>query len=214
MGDTTDDDDPRRSRHELAAAIILGVAGILTAFAAYKAALTDGDALKGYTESATTTADANGFFNEAVSTYTSDQSLFLEYQLLVEQGDTELAQIFRDRFFSAELEAGTAAWDAIPVGDPDEPPTPLDTAEYAIPEQAEAERLAVVATEKFEAAQEADDAGDKFELAAVFLSVALFLAGIGTLFQSPGIRTAVLVMSVVALVPGIYAIVQGQNALS
>jgi hypothetical protein len=213
MAETKDDDD-RRSRHELAAAIILGVAGILTAFAAYQAALTDGDALKGYTESATTTADANGLFNEAVSTYTSDQSLFLQYQLLVEEGNEELAQIFRQRFFSETLEAGTAAWDRIPVGDPDEPPTPLDTAEYVIPEQVEAQRLTDVAAEKFEEAQTADDAGDKFELAAVFLSVSLFLAGIGTLFKSPAIRTAVLAMSVVAMVPGIYAIVQGQNALS
>ena len=214
MGETTDVDDKRRSRHELAAAIILGVAGILTAFAAYKAALTDGDALKGYTESATTTADANGYFNEAFSTFTSDQSLFLEYQLLVEQGDNELAQIFRERFFSAELEAGTAAWDQIPVGDPDEPPTPLDTEEYVLPAQVEALRLTDVAADKFEEAQAADDAGDKFELAAVFLSVALFLAGVGTLFKSPAIRMAVLTMSVIALVPGIYAIVQGQNALS
>ena len=213
MGETTDD-DRRRSRHELVAAIILGVAGILTAFAAYKAALTDGDALKGYTESATTTADANGFFNEAFATFTSDKALFFEYQLLVEEDNAELAQLFRERFFSPELEAGTAAWEVIPVGAPDEPATPLDTEEYVIAAQVEANRLTDVAADKFEQAQEADDAGDKFELAAVFLSVALFLAGIGTLFKSPGIRMAVLVMSMVALVPGIYAIIQGQNALS
>ena len=208
------DDDGGRSRHELAAAIILGLAGILTAFAADKAALTDGDALKGYTEAATTTADANGYDNEAFATFTSDKALFFEYQLLVEQGDEDLALLFRERFFSPELEAGTAAWEVIPVGAPDEPPTPLETDEYVIAAQVEANRLTDVAADRFAEAQEADDAGDEFELAAVFLAVSLFLAGIGTLFKAAAIRTAILAMSVVAMVPGIYAIVQGQQALS
>ncbi len=133
-----EEDTSEDRRIELVAAIILGVAGILTAFAAYNAALTDGDALKGYTASARTTADANGYFNEAFATYTSDQSLFLEYQVLVEQGDTATALVIRDRLFSPELEAATAAWIEIPVGSPDEPPTPLQTAEYVIPAQDEA----------------------------------------------------------------------------
>ena len=209
----TDDDGAGRSRHELAAAIILGVAGILTAFSAYQAALTDGDALKSYTASAATTADANGFFNEAFATYTSDQSLFLEYQLLVESGNLELASIIRERLFSPELEEATAAWDLIPAGSPGEPPTPLATEEYVVPAQDEALSLTDEAADQFAEAQNVDDAGDKFELAAVFLSVALFLAGIGTLFSSPRIRVAVLAMSVIAIVPGVVAISQGQSAL-
>lgn len=209
----SDGEDGGRGRHELAAAIILGLAGILTAFAAYKAALTDGDALKGYTQASTLTADANGYFNEAFATYTADQGLFLQYQLLVEEGNGELASIIRERLFTPELEAGTAAWDLIPAGSPDEPPTPLDTDEYVIPAQEEAVALTEEAAAQFEEAKEIDDAGDKFELATVFLAVSLFLAGIGTLFRTPSIRTAVLVMSVVAMVPGVIAIVQGQSAL-
>lgn len=206
-------EDGGRSRHELAAAIILGLAGILTAFAAYKAALTDGDALKGYSQATALTADANAFYNEAFATYTSDQALFLEYQLLVEEGNEELAAIIRQRLFSPVLEEATAAWDLIPAGSPEEPPTPLQTEEYVLAAQEEAIALTEEAAATFAEAKEIDDAGDRFELAAVFLAVSLFLAGIGTLFKDPRIRTAVLVMSVVAMVPGIYAIIQGQNAL-
>lgn len=208
-----EEDTSEDRRIELVAAIILGVAGILTAFAAYNAALTDGDALKGYTASARTTADANGYFNEAFATYTSDQSLFLEYQVLVEQGDTATALVIRDRLFSPELEAATAAWIEIPVGSPDEPPTPLQTAEYVIPAQDEAIALTEQAADEFSEAQSFDDAGDKFELAAVFLAVSLFLAGIGSLFRARSLQIAILAMAVVVMVPGVIAIIQGKAAL-
>ena len=208
------EEDTREDRRiELVAAIILGVAGILTAFAAYNAALTDGDALKGYTASARTTADANGYFNEAFATYTSDQSLFLEYQVLVEQGDTATALVIRDRLFSPELEAATAAWIEIPVGSPDEPPTPLQAEEYTIAAQDEAIALTEQAADEFTEAQAFDDAGDKFELAAVFLAVSLFLAGIGSLFKSRRLQIAILAMAVVVMVPGVIAIIQGKAAL-
>ena len=208
------EEDTREDRRiELVAAIILGVAGILTAFAAYNAALTDGDALKGYTASARTTADANGYFNEAFATYTSDQSLFLEYQVLVEQGDTATALVIRDRLFSPELEAATAAWIEIPVGSPDEPPTPLQAEEYTIAAQDEAIALTEQAADEFTEAQAFDDAGDKFELAAVFLAVSLFLAGIGSLFRARSLQIAILAMAVVVMVPGVIAIIQGKSAL-
>ena len=208
------EEDTREDRRlELVAAVILGIAGILTAFAAYKAALTDGDALKGYTASARTTADANGYFNEAFATYTSDQALFLQYQVLFEQGEEELAFIIRDRLFSPELEAATAAWIEIPVGSPDEPPTPLQTEEYEIPAQTEAIALTEQAADEFTEAQAFDDAGDKFELAAVFLAVALFLAGVGSLFKDRKVQIAILAMAALAIVPGVIAIMQGQSAL-
>lgn len=208
------EEDSREDRRiELVAAVILGIAGILTAFAAYKAALTDGDALKGYTASARTTADANGYFNEAFATYTSDQSLFLEYQVLVEQGDTTTAFVIRDRLFSPELEAGTAAWEQIPVGAPGEPPTPLQTEEYVIPAQTEAIALTEQAADEFTEAQAFDDAGDKFELAAVFLAVSLFLAGVGSLFKDRKVQIAILTMAAIVIVPGVLAILQGQSAL-
>ena len=208
-----EEDTSEDRRIELVAAIILGVAGILTAFAAYNAALTDGDALKGYTASARTTADANGYFNEAFATYTSDQSLFLEYQVLVEPGDTATALVIRARRFSPEREAATSAWIEIPVGAPDEPPTPLQTEEYEIPAQTEAIALTEQAADEFSEAQAFDDAGDKFELAAVFLAVSLFLAGIGSLFKARKVQIAILAMAVVVMVPGVIAIIQGKAAL-
>ncbi len=76
----------------------------------------------------------------------------------------------------------------------------------------EAERLATLAQEQFAAAQEVDDAGDKFELAAVFLAVALFFAGIASLFKVHRVRVALLIGAGLLIVPGVIAIVQGHAA--
>jgi hypothetical protein len=208
-------DAPENRRLEMVAAVILGVASILTAFSAYKAALTDGDALKGYTASAVSTSESNGWFNEAVATATADRQLFLQYVLLRAEGQDQLAFDVRDRFFSPVLEAGVAEWELIPAGAPGEPPTALETEAYlaAFEAQIQAEALAEQAAAQFEEAQEFDDAGDKFELAVVFFAVSLFLAGIGSLFKDRKIQMAVLGLSAVVLLPGVVFILQGQSAL-
>lgn len=204
-----DTEDRNQRRVEILSAVVLGIAGVLTAFAAYKAALTDGDALKGYTESAKSTADANGWYNEAVQTFTADQSLFVQYAILT-SSDPEMAATVRALLFSPQLEVATVAWEA--SGD-DGPPTPLDMEEYVVGAQIEGDATTALAEEQFASAQKADEAGDKFEFASVFLAISLFLAGVASLFKNRKVRYATLLLSVVFIVPGVVSIVQGQNAL-
>ena len=123
-------DDGDMNWIELVAAILLGIAGVLTAYAAYNGALAGGDALKGYTQSSRTTADANGFYTDYSQTYNADQALFLQYQLLVEKDDQATADVIKDAMFSAELTAATEAWLLLPEGEG--AATPLDTDEYVV----------------------------------------------------------------------------------
>jgi hypothetical protein len=204
-----DTEDRNQRRVEILSAVVLGIAGILTAFAAYKAALTDGDALKGYTESAKSTADANGWFNEAFQTFTADQALFVQYAILT-SSDPEMAAIVRGLLFSPQLEVATVAWEA--TGE-DGPPSPLDMDEYVLDAQTEALATTALADEQFASAQKADEAGDKFEFASVFLAISLFLAGVASLFKNRAVRYATLLGSVAFIVPGVISIVQGQNSL-
>ena len=204
------DIDRGSARIELVAAILLGIAGVLTAWAAYNAALTDGDALKGYTQSTTTTADANFFYEKGNQQFSSDSATFLQYALEVERGNEEIALAIRNSLFTPELAAAVDAWDA-DTSDT-QPVSPLDPSLYQLESLTEAERLATEAQAQFAAAQEVDDAGDKFELAAVFLAVALFFAGIASLFKVHRVRVALLIGSALLIVPGIIAIVQGHGA--
>jgi hypothetical protein len=202
-------DDNKMNWIELCAAILLGIAGVLTAYAAYNGSLADGDALKGYTQSSRTTADANGFYTDYAGTYNADQALFLQYQLLVERGEQDTADVVKDNLFSDALTVATDAWLAIPEGEG--PPTPLDTEEYVIEAFDTANQLTEQAEAEFTAAQQVDDDGDNFDLATVFLAVSLFFAGIAALFKVRKIQIAMLIGALALLVPGIQAIATGKG---
>ena len=208
---TTNSDAPDDGMNwiELIAAILLGVAGVLTAYAAYNGALAGGDALKGYTQSSRTTADANGFYNDYSQTYNADQALFLQYQLLVEKGDQATADVIKDTMFSAELTAATDAWLLLPEGEG--AATPLDTDEYVVPALDSAQELTAQADAEFVEAQTIDDQGDNFDLAAVYLAVSLFFAGIAALFKVRKIQIAMLIGSALLLIPGLQAIGRGKG---
>jgi hypothetical protein len=197
---------------EVLAAILLGLAGILTAYAAYNGALAGGDALKGYTQSARTTADANGYYNDYSQTYNADQALFLQYQLLVEHGDTDTAAVIKDTLFSEALTTATDAWDAQP-DTADSPRTPLEVDEYVIEAYTTANDLTDQADAQFTDAQNIDDRGDNFDLAAVFLAVSLFFAGIAALFKVRKIQIAMLIGSALLILPGVQAIAKGKGWL-
>jgi len=217
-----DDDEPRGiwARIELFAAILLGLAGILTAYAAFQGALADGDALDKYTESAKATADANGYFSDGRAQQNQDANLFGQYITLTVGGQEETAEILRERLFSSELEAATQEWLELP--EEETPPTPLDLESYVVPDigledgcvTEEEECYASKFAESevaFAEAQKANEDGDRFELASVFLAVALFLAGIASLFRQRPIQMAMLIGSVVLILPGLYAIGQGKG---
>lgn len=194
---------------EITAAILLGLAGILTAFAAYNGALAGGDALKGYTESSRLNNDANSEYIDYAQTYAADQQVFLQYQILVEQGQQDVADVVKSDVMSAELEAATDAWLAVPQGEG--PLTPQGMDEYATPAYDRYVELNDQATASFDEAQRIDDQGDKFDLAAVYLAVSLFFAGIAALFKVRKVQLAMLAASVVVIVPGLIAIAQGKG---
>ena len=195
---------------ELTAALLLGVAAILTAYAAYNGALAGGEALKGFTQSSRTTADANGFYNDYSQTYSADQAIFLQYQILIEHGDNDTAAVVKDNLFSEPLTIATDAWNEIPQ-EADGPATPLDMDEYIVEAFTTATDLTNQADAEFDAAQAIGDKGDNFDLAAVYLAVSLFFAGIAALFKVRRIQVAMLTGSTLLLIPGVLAISRGKG---
>ena len=196
---------------ELTAAILLGIAGILTAFAAYKGSLADGNALNGYTKSSRTTADANGFYNDYFSTYNADKALFTQYQLQVELGNQDVADVIKANMFSVGLEAATDEWLQIPADTDGAPATPLDGDFYTVEELDTATALYDQAEAEFKEAEKIDEQGDFFDLAGVFFAISLFFAGIAALFKVRSLQIAMLVGSIFMLLPGLWAIGSGQG---
>lgn len=195
---------------EIFAAILLGLAGALTAFGAYKAALTDGDALQGYTQSSKSTSEANGYYDDYAQTYNADKQLFQDYLITINQ-DEELGLGLRGLFFDENLEAATVAWENLPEAE--RPPTALDVDEYAQPSFDDYEEYSAMADAQFEEASKADAAGDKFEQASVFLALSLFLAGLASLFKIQAVRWAGIAGAAIFIIPGVMNILDGQSAL-
>lgn len=204
------DDEVRRGRVELLAAVLLGLAGALTAFSAYKAALTDGDALAGYTESTKATSDANSYYDDYSQTYFADKQLFLQFNLAAVE-DPALAAELRELYFGPELEAATQVWQELP--DEETPPTPLDLDEYELTSFDDYEAASAEADAKFEEGATADAAGDEFELANVYFAVALFMAGVAALFRRHPVRYFALGLSILGIIPGVISMLNGQSAL-
>ena len=89
---TSAEDAGRTTGLELTIAALLGIAAILTAFAAYKTDLADGDTLKNFQEGNALYDDANQQVNEGNQQYTNDVSVFTQFAIASQEGNEELAQ--------------------------------------------------------------------------------------------------------------------------
>jgi hypothetical protein len=179
--------DAATRRHgwaELAAAILLGVAGVLTAFSAYKAALTDGDALQGYTESTQLLANSNQFYSQSVQQITADRDLFTQFAIAANSEDEELAGYvltlatpnLREaiEWWSEEVQTDETVLTPF-VEHPDNP--------YMNENLATAVSLEEQSVQAQKAGTASDEEGDQYELAAVLFALTLFFGGIATLLK-------------------------------
>lgn len=183
----------------IVAAILLRVAATLTAFSAYQSGLRDGEVLDGYNKSSTALNDANFYYNQVNQTFAADQELFIQFATIAQTGPPEAAN-YITTLMRPELMEAVDWWqadeDAITPFD-DDPENP-----YFIAEIAEAERLTAESEKAYDEATATGNIGDTFELSTVLLALTLFFAGIATLFRRRVVATALLGISLAALVVG------------
>jgi hypothetical protein len=175
-------------RFEIILAVLLGLAAIATAYAAYQTNLKDGDTLAGYQEGVRLADSASQKYLEANANRTEDQSIFLAVQTIqLDQGE-EVAKELLDRLGSEELQKAYEAWD------PENENTPLENDVYALPAFTEAEDLESNASNEFARAKDADKRGDRFSLVTVILATALFLYGVSAVAKARNVRLATATM--------------------
>lgn len=207
-----EEDDNDRGKIEIVAAILLGLAGLLTAYAAYYGGLAGGDAIKGYSQATISRNEANGYYADYGQKVAQDTNVFLQYAVEVQQGNDATAQFIRDRLFSPELETSYVAWEKLTGAN--DVPTPLDTPEYVVEDLTTYQTLFDQSNVEFNQAADVDDKGDNMDLAAVFLAVALFFAGIAALFKGRNVSIALLIGSAIVILPGCWAIAKGKGWIS
>ena len=207
------------TRLESIASIVLAVAVVLTAWAAFEAAKWGGEqsvqfSVAGASRTESTRFDTRGgqlaqidvsMFTDFVSAYISDLNAgaiepFDGTAFSPTPGTVSgfLYQRFRNEFRPA-----MDAWLATdPGSNPEAPPTPFVMSEYQVEEFVEADRLAALADEAAVAAREANQTGDNYVLTAVLFAAVLFFSGVASKLENRWNRLAVNLVGIIGVVIG------------
>ncbi|MGH9252370.1 MAG: hypothetical protein ACRD0W_23055 [Acidimicrobiales bacterium] len=198
----TDNVSGREKRFEIVATILLALTALATAWSGYQASLWDGIQSSNYTQASALRTQGSLKHTEANQFRLADLSVFENFIDATLDGDTELADFYRQRFRD-EFEPAFAAWTALdPLTNPDAPPSPLAMPEYRLADDQEAGDLTARAEAKFKEGEDANSISDTFTATTLFFAAALFFAAISERFSYPRARAALLGLAVVGLIGG------------
>ena len=178
---------------EIAAAALLALATMMSAWCAFSSGEWHGDSTDFYHKSSTSVVKASELFDRAQQQVLIDVISFTNYYNAVSAGDLQLAQAYETRGFSPELESAFNAWKAKdPFVDPDAPATPFAMSEYKNPYRAKAMAEQQYSSEQAAKGRDAMHTSNTYILLTVLFASVLFFAGISTKFKEVRVRLALL----------------------
>ena len=196
----------RDRRVELIAAIMLSIATVVTAWAAYQATRWSGDQSESYTEASATRTESVRSSTLANRQVLIDVDTFLNWMDAEQSGDHGLADDIHARMreeflpaFDAWLETAPAG--AIPDG------TPFELPEYRLAAEEKSKLLETKASKLFADGNESNQVSDDFVLAAVLFASVLFFSGLAGTFDSLRAQLFLLILGAVMLVVGTIIVV-------
>ena len=188
-------DTPRERRLELAVTILLAAAALLSAWCAYQSAAFSSRENAGHATAARLQVLASRADDRASDQTLLDVSAFHEWIDATTSGESERADVLRERFRD-EMQPAFDAWLATdPLDDADAPATPFELPEYQLASAAEAVSFETRASSAAIAAENAGAIGDRYLLAVVLYAAALFQLGIQSRIGVFELRLALVVIS-------------------
>jgi hypothetical protein len=229
MSDTTDESFVEKfdlsSKLEAIASIVLAIAVVLTAWAAFQAGKWGGEqsiqfSIAGASRTESTRADTRGGQLAQI-----DVAMFVDFATSyigeVRAGivtppdgtgfvpETATVSGFIYNRLRDEFRPAMDAWLATdPVENPDSPPSPFDMDEYQVAQFAEAERLVEIADQAAVDARTANQNGDNYVLTAVLFATVLFFSGIASKLENRWNRHFVNVVGVAGVLAGIIILIK------
>jgi uncharacterized protein HemX len=198
---TLEDPTGNSSALEVLIAVVLGVAAVMTAFAAYQANLANGATLAAFQEGSAIYDDANQQYLEGNQQVANDVNIFTQYAIAKERGEDDVAAYIKDGLMDDPLPAATEEWEEADG----EIPSAIEADAYEVAAYDEAEKLVEQGDAQFAEAKTKGEEGDNFTLATVILAVALFFGGVAGVTRSHLISvSAVLCGAVLVVGSGIY----------
>jgi hypothetical protein len=182
----------RERRLEIVAAVLLSLATVATAWAAYQARQWTGEQAHGYSRATAARIAVNRTAAIANRQLQIDVATFIQWVDARELGRDKLADFYRARFRD-EFQPAFAAWLATkPFENADAPETPFAMPTYRLKANTEADRLEATAAARSNLAAAANQRANNYMLAVVLFASSLFFAGISSKLDSIGVRTAIL----------------------
>ncbi len=177
---------------ELAATVLLALAAVATAWAAYQSARWHGEQARAQSASVAARVESTRAAGLANRNAQIDLALFTQWVDAYANDETELTAFYRKRF-REEFQPAFNAWVATrPRINPDAPLSPFAMPEYKLAATADADALEAKAAAASVRAGANIQRADNYSLAVVLFAAALFFAGISTRLGALTSRTVVL----------------------
>jgi len=185
-------DDRFAHRFELAATLLLAVAAVATAWAAYQSARWHGEQARAQSASIAARVESTRAANVANRQGQVDVALFTQWVDAYAREQDELAAFYRKRF-RPEFVPAFDAWIATrPRKNPDAPLSPFAMPEYKLAATTMADQLEAKAAAASVKAGTDIQRADNYSLAVVLFAASLFFAGVSTRLHDRTPRTIVL----------------------
>jgi hypothetical protein len=179
-------------RLDILSTVLLALATIATAWAAYQARQWTGEQALDAGRATATRIEANRTSGVADRQVQIDVATFIAWTDARQQGNAQLADFYRTRFRD-EFKPVFAAWLATnPLRDENAPETPFAMPQYRPKTLDEADRLEGVAAAQTNEAAEANQRANNYTLAIVLFASALFFAAIS--MKLPNIRIRIVLL--------------------
>jgi len=180
---------------EVAAAVLLALAAVATAWSGYQASQWHGDQALATTRATAKRIESARASGEAGRQVQIDVATFTQWVDAYAQGDDELAAFYRQRF-RAEFRPAFERWLASrPLRNPEAAKTPFTLPEYRLQAFEDADRLEAEAGAASEEVRTDVERAEEYVLAVVLFATALALAGIAARLRIFPVRAALLVVA-------------------
>jgi hypothetical protein len=185
---------------ELVSTVLLALATVATAWAAYQSRQWTGEQAQGYSHATATRIAVNRVSAVANRQAQIDVATFIQWVDAHELHRQGLADFYQARF-RAEFKPAFVAWIATkPFENASAPSTPFAMRQYRLQTSSEADRMEVKAAAASNSAKDANERADNYMLAVVLFASALFFAGISTKLKSMRARSTILALGCVLFI--------------
>jgi hypothetical protein len=177
---------------ELVSTVLLALATVATAWAAYQSRQWTGEQAQGYSRATATRIAVNRASAVANRQVQIDVATFIQWVDAREQHHPALAAFYRDRF-RPEFKPAFAAWLATkPFANPGAPATPFAMPQYHLKASDQADQLEATAAADSQRAKDANTNANNYMLAVVLFASSLFFAGISIKLRTSSARITLL----------------------